>query len=299
MNDEHPFIGKQSCRRSDYKRMLDRRHVINWNRKTKKTSDWIQKRPKPGLGFRKTMKAKTNHSLRIVAPLASLLLVIVALAVQGCSQKSDVADAKAASDADTDEISAKDRPYVDAARPFAEAVAARDYKKAYGYLSSHAKAQMSPSQFVAPTDDKTEKKNNAAVSVNPTPEEFARLMGATEKEYGQPAKVAELNVFSTDPVALSGKGKSMEEKLDAMFAIGMMPDSIPITIRKASLRSKLAVELSQEQLAESAKAMGMSPEKLKKDPDFDPYITLKIVLVEDTGSLKVGYFEFLPPGLFD
>jgi hypothetical protein len=99
-------------------------------------------------------------------------------------------------------------------------------------------------------------------------------------------------------VALGGKGKSMEEKLDAMFAIGMMPDSIPAGIRKASLRSRLSVELSREQLAETAKAMQMSVEKLKKDPDFQPYVTLKIVLVEEDG-LKVGYFEFLPPGILD
>jgi hypothetical protein len=235
----------------------------------------------------------------MAARLALLFLVAAtAFAIPGCSQKSHVAvgDAEAALDAD---VSSEERPYFDAARPFAEAIAARDYSKAYGYLSSHAKGRMSPSQFVAPADDATEKKNNAAISVNPGPEQFARMMSATEMEYGKPAKLADLNVFSTDPVALGGKGASVEDKLDAMFAIGMMPDSIPAGIRKASLRSKLLVELSPEQLAESAKAMEMSPEQLKKNPDFQPSITLKIVLVEETAALKVGYFEFLPPGIFD
>lgn len=234
----------------------------------------------------------TTHSTLFV------LVAAVAIVVPGCSPKSEVETVNAKETLGA-EVTPEERPYFDAAKPFAEAIAAHDYNKAYGYLSSHAKARMSPSQFVAPGDEAAEKKNNAAISLNPGPDQFARMLGATEKEYGQPAKLSDLNVYSTDPVVLSGKGKSAEQKLDAMFAIGMMPDSIPAGVRKASLRSRLGVELSPEQLAESAKAMQMSPEKLKADPDFDPFVTLKIVMVEEAGALKVGYFEFLPPGLFD
>jgi len=246
------------------------------------------------------MNARNNDDYRGVFTRLAMLLLIAgaALVIPGCSQKSGevTANAKHALEA---EVTAKERPYFDAGRPFAEAIAAGDYAKAYGCLSSHAKARMSPSQFVAPEDDAAERRNNASISLNPGSEQFARMMGATEKEYGKPAKLSELNVFSTDPVALSGKGKSVEDRLDAMFAIGMMPDSIPAGIRKASLRSRLTVELSQEQLAETAKAYEMSIEKLKADPDFQPHVTLKIVLVEETGALKVGYFEFLPPGIMD
>ena len=39
--------------------------------------------------------------------------------------------------------------------------------------------------------------------------------------------------------------------------------------------------------------------KLSKSPDFDPYFNLKVVLVEEGGQLKVGYFEFLPPSIMD
>ncbi len=220
------------------------------------------------------------------------------IAITGCGRKSEItlADGEAALDA---ELTAEERPYFDAARPFAEAIAARDYPKAFGLLSTHAKARMSPNQFVPAEDDAAHKKNEMSAVQNPTPEQFAQLMLTTEKEYGKPAKLGELHVFSTDPAALSGKGKSAEEKLDAMFAIGMMPDSTPAAIRKASLRSKLIVELSQQQLAESARAMETTPEKLKSDPDFQPYITLKMVLVAEAGALKIGYFEFLPPGIFD
>jgi hypothetical protein len=243
-----------------------------------------------------------NKKLDIWNTAIHLTILLVAglgtLALPGCSQKSDVAqpDAEEPQDAET---AARERPYLDAARPFAEAIAARDYNAAYSHLSSHARARMSPSQFVAPVDDAAEIRDNANVSVNPNAEQFARMMIRTENEYGRPAKLAEINVFSTDPVALGGAGKSVEEKLDAMFAIGMMPDSIPAAIRKASLRSKLLVELSAAQLADAAKAAQVSPEELKKDPDFKPYVTLKTVLVEEAGALKVGYFEFVPPGLFD
>ena len=83
-----------------------------------------------------------------------------------------------------------------------------------------------------------------------------------------------------------------------MFAIGMMLASIPVAIRKASLRSKLIVELSTEQLAESAKALQSTPERLNADSDSQPYITLKMVLLEEAGTPKIGYSEFLPPGIF-
>jgi hypothetical protein len=38
---------------------------------------------------------------------------------------------------------------------------------------------------------------------------------------------------------------------------------------------------------------------LKKSEDFDSCFNLKIVLVEEGGQLKIGYFEFLPPSMLD
>lgn len=48
-----------------------------------------------------------------------------------------------------------------------------------------------------------------------------------------------------------------------------------------------------------AQQEGISVEELKKEEDFDPYLNLKVVLVEEGGQLKVGYFEFLPPSMLD
>ena len=226
---------------------------------------------------------------------AAVLLTVVA----GCGKPENVEARASSGQATGERVTAAERPYFDAAKLFAEAIAARDYQKAYQYLSSHARTQASPSQFVAPGDDATEKRNELAAVHNLTPERFAQMLVPTEKEYGKPTRLLDLHVFSTDPVALSGKGTTTESKLESMFAIGMMPGSIPLDIRKASVRSKLMVELSPSQLADAAKAQQTTPEKLKSDPDFQPYLNLKVVLVQEAGTLKVGYFEFLPPGIMD
>jgi hypothetical protein len=250
----------------------------------------------------KALIVEKPHPFRRKLALLILLLSIAGMVIGllGCGRPPETASADAAAPAALGaDLEPEERPYFEAAKPFAEAIAARDYSKAFDHLSSHARSRMSPNQFVAPDDDATQKRNEASAINNVSPEQFPQLLSATEKEYGKPAKLAELNVYSTDPVVLGGKGKTMEARLDAMFAIGMMPDSVPADLRKASLRSKLLVELSPEQLAETAKAHQMTPEKLKADPDFQPYLTLKMVLVQDAGHLKIGYFEFLPPGVMD
>ena len=229
----------------------------------------------------------------------NLILVGIAalvLAVPGCGEKVAALEK---SEAKNSGPTPEEKPYFDAAKPFVDAVAGRDYTRAYGYLSSHAKARMSPNQFVAPDDDAAYARNEAAAVRDVTPEKFTQLLAPCEKQLGKPSKLLDLHVFSTEAAALSGRGANTEEKLEAMFAIGMMPASIPAGIRKASLRSKLKVELSAEQLALAAKDRETTPEKLKRDPDFQPYLNLKLVLVEEAGALKVGYFEFMPPGLMD
>jgi len=87
--------------------------------------------------------------------------------------------------------------------------------------------------------------------------------------------------------------------MDSMFAIGAMPDWIPADIRRASLRGQIHTELSPQELQRAAQQEGISVEELQKDENFDPYLNLKVVLVEEGGQLKVGYFEFLPPSMLD
>ena len=86
--------------------------------------------------------------------------------------------------------------------------------------------------------------------------------------------------------------------MDSMFAIGAMPDWIPADVRRASLRGQIHTDSPQE-LQNVAQREGISVEDLKKNKDFDPYFNLKVVLVEEGGHLKIGYFEFLPPSIWD
>jgi hypothetical protein len=226
-------------------------------------------------------------------------LVGLGLAISGCGKSENVEASASSAPKLGANVAPADRPYFDAAKPFADALAARDYRKAFESLSSHARARVSPNQFVAPEDDKTAERNEAAAVKNPTPDQFAQMLGTTEKHYGSPSRLLDMTVFSTDAAALSGTGTSAETRLESMFAIGMMPASVPADIRKASLRAKVMVELSPEQIAEAAKAQQTTPDKLKSDPDFRPYLNLKMVLVQDGRALKIGYFEILPPGLLD
>src|SRR5262245_37034678 len=93
--------------------------------------------------YKKNMNAKATYTFQEIIACLSLLVLVAttAFTISGCSRKSDVAATDGEKTLDA-EVSSKERPYFDAARPFAEAIATCDYSKAYGYLSSHAKARM-------------------------------------------------------------------------------------------------------------------------------------------------------------
>lgn len=231
----------------------------------------------------------------LLAPVLGLLLagLVACRPAEGEAKKSSAA-------ADGQEkIDPAERPFLDAARPFYTAVAAGKYAEAYGQLSSHARARMTAGQFKAAEDDAEAARLNATVHPAVDAAKFAELMRGTVQAYGIPIQLLDLAVFETDPKVLGGQATDAEDRIAALFAIGNMPASVPAAIRRASLRGKLRVELSVAQLAEIAKAHEMTPEKLKADPDFAPYVTLKVVLVEEAGALKVGYFEFVPPSMMD
>jgi hypothetical protein len=123
-------------------------------------------------------------------------------------------------------------------------------------------------------------------------------MQYVEVAHGAPRAPKMLNVFSTDTDVLNRRSEQFGA-MDSMFAIGAMPDWIPADIRRASLRGQIHTELSPQELEKVAATEGISVEELKKSDDFDPYFNLKVVLVEEGGQLKVGYFEFLPPSIMD
>ncbi len=236
----------------------------------------------------------------------ALMFLAASLLVAGCG-KSGQDDssakknprAKSAEDFLDADASPAERKFLVAAKPFVLAIANRKYNEGYLQLSTHARARMSLNQF-APHDDKALvelwEKNPETFII---PSRFAELMKLTETAYGAPHKPISLRVESTDPDILNRRGKEPLDRLDSIFAIGAMPDSIPADIRRASVRGQIATQLPREELEKIAKQEETTVEELLKNPDFAPYFTIKVVLVEEEGQLKVGYFEFLPPSMLD
>jgi hypothetical protein len=220
-----------------------------------------------------------------------------------CGRKTQAGKEKTAQKSEDDfldkDAKPDERKYLLAAKPFFIAIANRKYADAYALLSSHARARMSFNQFTPADDQATFQQYEANPYTNVTVEQFAYLMQYVEAARGAPRAPKMLSVFSTDPDVLNRRSKEQFGAMDSMFAIGAMPDSIPGDIRRASLRGQIHTALSAQELQKAAQQHGISVEQLKKDEDFDPYLNLKVVLVEEDGQLKIGYFEFLPPSMLD
>src|SRR5204863_8795925 len=154
---------------------------------------------------------------------------------------------------------------------------------------------MSLNQFTPAQQDADFQRNESYPMTNVTAEQFAYLMQYVEAAHGAPRAPKMLNVFSTDPDVLNRRSREQFGAMDSMFAIGAMPDWIPAAIRRASLRGQIHTELSPQELERVAAQQGVTVEALRKSEDFDPYFNLKVILVEENGLLKVGYFEFLLP----
>jgi hypothetical protein len=206
--------------------------------------------------------------------------------------------AAAAADAEPDE-----RPFIEPARPFLTALAARNYDAVYDQLSSYAKARMFPAQF---TPSVTDGNTLGTPIENVTLEQFKEWLGKAEAELGAPESIRQVYVNETDPKVLSGA----DDRISVMLAIGSMPAEIPAGIRRASIRAQLICRRSREWAEAIAKAHdGVTAEQVlsgqvKADvketmDDNPPYMNVKFVLVEEGSQLKVGYFELMPPSMLD
>jgi hypothetical protein len=239
-------------------------------------------------------------SCRVTILIVAILLPVL---LTSCGKKSTDSEKKTAQKSEDDFLDKDTKPderkYLLAAKPFFIAVANRKYADAYALLSSHARARMSLNQFTPAQQDADFQQNELNPFANVTAEQFAYLMQYVEAAHGIPRAPKMLHVFSTDLDVLNRRSKEQFGAMDSMFAIGAMPDGIPADIRRASLRGQIHTELSPQELERVAQREGISVEALKKDENFDPYFNLKVVLVEEGGQLKVGYFEFLPPSMMD
>jgi hypothetical protein len=244
------------------------------------------------------------NALSVARPVAILIaLILPPISLTSCGRTGSDGEKKTTQKSEDDfldkDAKPDERKYLIAAKPFFVAVANRKYADAYALLSAHAKARMSFNQFTPAEEQTTFQQYESSPYSNVTAAQFAYLMQYVEAARGTPRAPKMLSVFSTDPDVLNRRSKEQFGAMDSMFAIGAMPDWIPANIRRASLRGQIHTELSPQELQNEAQREGISVEELKKSPDFDPYFNLKVVLVEEGGQLKVGYFEFLPPSIMD
>jgi len=250
-------------------------------------------------------KSRRNaNALSVVRRLTILAAtILLPILLTSCGKKSQNGETRTAQKSDDDfldkDAKPDERKYLLAAKPFFVAVANRKYADAYAQLSSHARSRMSLNQFTPAQQDADFRQNESYPFVNVTAEQFAYLMQYVEAAHGTPRAPKMLAVFSTEPDVLNRRSKEQFGAMDSMFAIGAMPESIPADIRRASLRGQIHTELSPQELENVAAREGISVEELKKSGNFDPYFNLKVVLVQEGGQLKVGYFEFLPPSMMD
>jgi len=229
--------------------------------------------------------------------------ILLAALLTACGKKGQNGETKTTQKSEDDfldkDVKPDERKYLLAAKPFVIAIANRKYADAYALLSNYARARMSFNQFTPAEDDATYQQYQASPYDNVTAEQFAYLMQYVEAARGAPRAPKMLHVFSTDPAVLNRRSNEEFGAMDSMFAIGAMPEWIPADIRKASLRGQIHTELSPQELQNVAQREGISVEELKKNGGLDPYFNVKVVLVEEGGQLKIGYFEFLPPSIWD
>ena len=231
------------------------------------------------------------------------LAILLPLLLTSCGKQGQEGEKKTVQKSEDDfldkDAKPDERKYLLAAKPFFIAVASRRYADAYALLSRYAIARMSLEQFKPSAQESEAQQNQAYVFDNVTADQFAYLMQYVEAAHGAPRAVETLHVFSTDADVLNRRSKEQLGAVDSMFAIGAMPEWIPADIRKASLRGQIHTELSPQELQNVAQREGITVEELKKNGGLDPYFNVKVVLVEEGGQLKIGYFEFLPPSIWD
>jgi hypothetical protein len=251
-----------------------------------------------------SMSERNANALAVVCRLTILTAaILLPLLLTSCGRKGQESEKKTVQKSEDDfldkDAKPDERKYLLAAKPFFIAVANRKYADAYALLSRYAIARMSLDQFKPAEQDSDSQQSQSYAFDNVTAEQFAYLMQYVEAAHGAPRAPKMLHVFSTDPDVLNRRSKEQFGAMDSMFAIGAMPDWIPAEIRRASLRGQIHTELSPQELQNVAQREGISLEELKKSDDFDPYFNLKVVLVEEGGQLRIGYFEFLPPSIWD
>ena len=186
-----------------------------------------------------------------------------------------------------------DRKLLQAAEGYYLALTENDFSKAYDLMSPWASKDVNPNQFLPEESDKDPVRSDI------TKQEFVDQLQQLVNRTGKFRDIDLMYVESTDPRILAGETQDKWELIDVMYAIGMMSPEVPTDIRKASIRATISLEMEPELAKQMAAEYGYSSVEEMYEDGESPYLTVKTVLVEEDGQLKVGYFEFIPPSMLD
>lgn len=191
--------------------------------------------------------------MRLALSCVRSTLVLLAVVSSACGSPEQAAPA----------VSADETRYLEAARPFMQALVAQDQGKAYGLASTHLRAQL-------------------------TQDEFTRKNREAYDTLGAPLALEDLSA-ETDPDVLVGAahaggddaGDRAANVVLAQIAVGDMPDDIPASVRKASVSGRVVYK------------------KASSADEEDASYVLTVVLVDDGGALRVGHHFFRAATMLD
>ncbi|HYG74748.1 MAG TPA: hypothetical protein VEK08_07075 [Planctomycetota bacterium] len=215
---------------------------------------------------------------------ATILIFVICLCGCGTVTTPWAKSPPAAQPEKDDEWSSpEEKKYAQWSNDFTALLVKQDYAAAYALCSSHLRAQMTQAEFES-AQQKLRKEFGTPLKIKPV------FSVNTEKEelagpnYKPPKK----------PNADSDLDPKVEEgirKMVALDAVGTLPDSVPLDIRRASVRSE--VVLDPATLPANVRPAG------KPAPDEEYICLLTMVLVEENGQLRVAHLWQRWPNILD
>jgi hypothetical protein len=132
-----------------------------------------------------------------------------------------------------------------------------------------------------------------------TLDQFTEQWKAEREKYGKAFRADRMRGVTGEKEILAGPNATVpnEDQLDKVGrvlvsadAVGDIPDSIPVDIRKASVRCEIHVD---------PKTIPQMEGDPKIDPNEEAYYFLTLVTVEEQGQVRAGHFWLRWPGMLD
>lgn len=210
------------------------------------------------------------------------LVAVAAICIAGCDdakQKKSSAAAPAEVELTGDYQSSTEREYARLAYNFAKALQSGDYDAAYKFGSSHLQSRI---KVV----------------------ELERTETQSKKEFGIPLRIYSdpgVNTNAEDlmgPQSVPGSKENVTANLrnmKAMRAVGETPGSVPVAIRRASVR--VEIERDPYTIPDFQLRTGITPDDLTDQDRVVSYLTC--VIIEENRVPGIAYFYHRWPDIWD